>query len=100
MTETTGTAILKWWPILAVAAVVIGAAFVGQRDIATMAGEIKGNTTAIQELENKVTVEGTTTQLAIQRLKLQQEAATKAQEEAARNQDRKLDQILNNLQGQ
>lgn len=100
MTNTiSGTMLIRYWPLLIVMGMVIGAAYVGQRDIAANAGDILVNTTDIGELENRVIVEGTSTQLALQALKLKQEAAIKAQQVTAERQDDKLDAILNNLNG-
>lgn len=93
-----GTTLMKYWPLLIVIGMVIGAAYVGQRDIAANAEDILTNVTDIGQLENRVIVEGTSTQLALQALRLKQEAAIKAQQATATRQDDKLDLILRSLQ--
>jgi len=96
-TETSGVLLMRYWPIVLLIGMVVGAAYVGKRDIGANAGDIKENQLNIEELENRVIVESKTTSLALQELKLKQEAAIKAQNTTARNQGLKLDQIIRSL---
>lgn len=106
ITISSGAILMKYWPLLLASIILIGALYEGKKDIKANAGEIlsnridiKDNELSIGELENRVTVESAATGLALQRLRLQQEAAITAQASTARRQDDKLDAILRNLTG-
>ena len=95
---------MKYWPLLLGSIILIGTLYEGKKDIKANAGEIMSNSREIKEnelnigeLENRVTVESAATGLALQRLRLQQEAAITAQASTARRQDDKLDAILRTL---
>ena len=85
---------MKYWPLLVGTIILIGALYTGKRDILANAEDIMNNDLSISQLENRVITEGTATALALQALRLKQEAAIKAQKVAAERQDEKLDAIL------
>lgn len=100
----SGVVMMRYWPLFVGAVFLVGALFVGQRNILVNAGEITTNATAIRDteldlgsLENRVNVESAATALALQRLRLKQEAAISAQASTAKRQDDKLDNILRAL---
>ena len=99
MAETVSP--MKYWPVIVLAGGVVGAAYVGQyrieanaQSIEARSGAILDNAKAIVILKDRVIEEGTHTQLELQRLRLQQEAAQRSAEARDATQQRTLEAIL------
>ncbi len=95
--QEASNTITKWWPVLVVIVVGIAATSIANYRITVNAEELKQQELDLGSLENRVIVEGTATQLALQALKINQELAIEAQKTTAIRQNDKLDAILRNL---
>jgi len=98
--QDAGNNMLKWWPVLVVIALGIAATSVANYRITANAGEMAEQRLDLDELQNKVVVESKATSLALQELRIRQEAAIAAQEQTARQQDSKLDLIIRSLRSE